>query len=143
MKRAHVAAVAVLLAACTPGGVAPAGNAAGPAAFTVDVNLSLHQNGYAPPALTVPVGSTIRFTNSDSFAHTATVLHGASSYPAGSPFTAAAQSQSGNTVSSNWSTGTLAAGASSQTLRIDAAGTYLYACFYHYGAPMRGMIVAQ
>jgi plastocyanin len=35
------------------------------------------------------------------------------------------------------------AGSGSQTVAADKAGTYLYGCFYHYGAPMRGAIVAQ
>lgn len=140
MKRAY--ALFVLLAACTPGGVAPStGDPASTA--TVDINLTLDPGGYAPDTLTIPVGSTIRFRNSDGFAHTASVLQGLSSFPAASPLTASAQTQSGTAVSQPWTTGNLAAGAVSQAIRIDLPGTYLYACFYHYGAPMHGTIVAQ
>ena len=138
-------------AGCTPGAtVAPAGGG-GPAASTIDINLTVHAAGaspygtlagYAAPVTTVAVGSTIRFINSDSFAHTATVI-AASTFPSGSPFTASAQTQGGATISSAWSTGTLQAGVSSQTLLVDTAGTYLYGCFFHYGSPMRGAIVAQ
>jgi len=127
---------------------------AGPQAgvTTIDVNLSAHQpsqtpagtsGGYAPAITTVAVGSAIRFVNSDSFAHTATAIPGTGTFPAGSPFTASAQTQSGSEVSTSWSTGTLQAGATSQIITIDTPGTYLFGCFYHYGAPMRGEIVAQ
>lgn len=141
VKAARVLALA-LLASCTPGGAGmPQGG--GSAAMTVDVNLTLHTDGYAPDTITVPVGSSIRFFNSDGFAHTATLIPGATSFPAGSPFGASAQTQSGSAVSQPWSTGSLAANTGSQTITIDAPGTYLFGCFYHYGAPMRGTIVAQ
>lgn len=130
------------LAACTPGaaGMPQGGGAAG---TTVDVNLTLHADGYLPDTITVHVGSSIRFFNSDGFAHTATLIPGATSFPAGSPFGASAQTRSGSVVSQPWSTGSLSPKTGSQTITIDAAGTYLFGCFYHYGAPMRGTIVAQ
>lgn len=141
MKRAALI-LAAALAGCTPG-AASMPQQGGGAALTVDVNLTQHADGYAPDTITVPVGSSIRFFNSDSFAHTATLIPGATTFPAGSPFSASAQTQSGTAVSSPWSTGSLAAGTSSQTILIDKPGTYLFGCFYHYGAPMRGTIVAQ
>lgn len=141
MKRPALLLAAVL-AGCTPG-AASMPQQGGGAALTVDVNLTQHADGYAPDTITVPAGSSIRFFNSDSFAHTATLIPGATSFPAGSPFSASAQTQSGTAVSSPWSTGSLAAGTGSQTIRIDKPGTYLFGCFYHYGAPMRGTIVAQ
>jgi plastocyanin len=85
----------------------------------------------------------VRFLNTDSFAHTATSLGAAASFPAASPFGGSAQSSSGGTLSGGWSSGTLGAGAGSQTLLADKAGTYLYGCFFHYGAPMRGAIVVH
>lgn len=141
------------LCSCTPGGMS-AILSTGPQAgvTTIDINLSAHQpsqtpagtsGGYAPAITTVAVGSAIRFVNSDSFAHTATAIPGTGTFPAGSPFTASAQTQSGSEVSTSWSTGTLQAGAASQIITIDTPGTYLFGCFYHYGAPMRGEIVAQ
>jgi plastocyanin len=85
----------------------------------------------------------VQFVNSDSFAHTATAIPGASTFPASSPFSVSAQQQSGTAISSAWSSGTLQAGQASQLIQIDAPGTYLFGCFFHYGAPMRGAIVAQ
>lgn len=152
MKRAALL-TALVLAACTPGAVAPTGGGSGPGGVTttIDVNLTQHgvtqtpegtSQGYAPPVTMVAVGSTIRFVNSDGFSHTATLIP-EPAFPAGSPFTASAQTRSGNTLSQPWSTGTLSSGAASQTLLVDKAGTYLYGCFFHYGSPMRGVIVAQ
>lgn len=151
------AALVLLLAACTPGGMLGSqGGASGtPGAqiAKIDVNLTLHSSttqlaqgsaaGYSPAQTTVPVGSFVQFVNSDGFAHTATAIPGSGSFPASSPFGVSAQTQSGATISGSWSSGTLQAGASSQLIRIDAPGTYLYGCFFHYGAPMRGAIVAQ
>jgi plastocyanin len=80
--------------------------------------------------------------NIDSFAHTASSFDGAA-FPAGSPLGGSALNTSGGRLSAAWTSGNLAAGASSQLLLADKAGTYLYGCFYHYGAPMRGAIVVQ
>lgn len=140
---AKIVIALLLLASCTPGGASLPQGGGSSAALTVDVNLTLHSDGYSPDAIHVPVGSTIRFFNSDGFPHTATLIPGASSFPAGSPFGASAQTQSGDRVSQPWSTGSLAANSGSQSITIDAPGTYLFGCFYHYGAPMRGTIVAQ
>jgi plastocyanin len=142
----NVAAILCLaLSACTPGAVAPSAGSGGggTGVTTIDVNLTMHPDGYAPDVTTVPVGSSIRFVNSDGFAHTATAIPNATSFPSGSPFSAAALTQSGTAISQSWSSGSLAAGAASQTILIDRAGTYLFGCFYHYGSPMRGTIVAQ
>jgi plastocyanin len=144
MKRCALALTALLLAACTNGAITPTSSSSGGnGVTTIDVNLTQHADGYAPDVTTVGVGSSIRFVNSDGFAHTATAIPGATSFPAGSPFSASALTQTGSAVSQAWSSGTLAAGASSQTILIDRAGTYLFGCFYHYGSPMRGTIVAQ
>ena len=121
----------------------PVASGGGGAAQTVDINLTQRALGYSPDQITVAVGTTLRFLNSDSFAHTATLIPGVSSFPAASPFASSAQTQSGTVVSQPWSTGALAPGAASQTLTIDAPGTYYFGCFYHYAAPMRGTIVAH
>lgn len=152
MKR-FAFACALLLCACTPGAMpAQGGSSGGGAVTTIDVNLTQHaptqtpqgtSAGYAPAITTVAVGSAIRFTNSDGFAHTATLIPNATSFPAGSVFDASALTQKGSAISGSWTSGTMSAGASSQILTVDRAGTYLYGCFYHYGAPMRGVIVAQ
>ena len=150
MRPALCLAVVVALSGCTAGAPAPPPDGGSSATTTIDVNLTSHSStasaygtlaGYAPPVMNVAVGSTVRFVNSDSFAHTATRSPG-STFPAGSPFSAGTQNQSGTRISQGWSSGTLPAGAASQTILVDTAGTYLYGCFFHYGSPMRGAIVA-
>lgn len=129
------------------------GSPGGAQVTKIDVNLTLHSAptqlpqgtsaGYAPAQTSVPVGSFVQFVNSDGFAHTATAIAGASTFPASSPFGVGAQTQAGSAISGSWSSGTLQAGQSSQLIQIDTPGTYLFGCFFHYGAPMRGAIVAQ
>ncbi len=142
------------LAACTPGGmpsgtIGGGGSGGGPA--VVNVSLSAYpasslpvgmSGGFSPASTTLAVGSTVRFVNVDTFAHTATAIPGATAFPASSPFGASAQTASGSALSGAWSSGTLQAGAASQVITVDAPGTYLFGCFFHYGAPMRGEIVA-
>lgn len=158
MRPVYAFALTVVLSACTPGGMlsSPSGTPGAPGGSQItkiDINLTLHSAltqlpqgsaaGYAPAQTTVPAGSFVQFVNSDGFAHTASAIPGASAFPASSPFSVSAQQQSGSTISGSWSSGTLQAGQSSQLIHIDAAGTYLYGCFFHYGGPMRGAIVAQ
>ena len=154
--------IVALLAGCTPGAAVPSagggtpggGGGGGGVAVTIDVNLTLHApsnvpagqaGGFAPALANVHVGDTVHFVNSDGTGinHTATLIPGATTFPAGSPFTTSAQTRSGTNVTDNWSTGILTPGSSSQNIAITAAGTYVYGCFYHYGSPMRGEIVAQ
>lgn len=154
MKRTAFALV-IALASCTPGGIMGTGGGGAPSGQVtkIDINLTLHSSptqlpqgsaaGYAPAQTTVAVGSFVQFVNSDSFAHTATAIPAAATFPASSPFSVSAQQQSGTAISSAWSSGTLQAGQASQLIQIDAPGTYLFGCFFHYGAPMRGAIVAQ
>lgn len=140
-----------ILPACTAGGIAVPASQGSTASVTIDINLTLHQPtasalgqlaGYAPAQTTVRAGTSIRFINSDGFPHTATMISGPA-FPAGSPFSASAQTAGGSDLGTPWSTGTLGAGASSQAFVVSAPGTYLFGCFFHYGAPMRGVIVAQ
>lgn len=151
MRISFTIVCAAILAGCTPGAQALPSNAGTPSAqtVTIDVNLTLRGPvnlaqgtavGYAPASLSVPVGSTIRFTNSDGFPHTASALTGTTFANASAPGSAAL-TQSGTTISSAWSSGNLAAAASSQSITIDRAGTYIYGCFFH--PVMRGVIVAQ
>ncbi len=121
--------------------------------MTVDVDLTTHTAGaspagtaagYAPLVTTLAVGQSIRFINSDGFAHTATSIAGnPASFPAAYPFTSAALTSTGATLSGGFSSGNLQAGASSQVLLADKPGTYVFGCFYHYGAPMRAVIVVH
>lgn len=143
------------MTACTPNGLGVAssggGGGSGPT-IMIDVNLTLNQpvqtpygqsGGMKPPVTMVKVGDTVIFNNSDGFAHTATSIPGATKFPAGSPFNQGATKQSGTTLSGGWSSGAMQAGSSSQKVAVDKPGTYLFGCYFHYGAPMRGAIVAQ
>ncbi|MGC1379589.1 MAG: plastocyanin/azurin family copper-binding protein [Candidatus Baltobacteraceae bacterium] len=151
MIRGSVIAIALaLLAACTNGGTPTSTGGSG--GVTINVNLTLNapvstpygqSGGYSPPVTTVAVGTQIHFTNTDSFAHTATIIPGATTFPSGSPFGISAQQQHGTTLSGGFSSGVMQAGSGSQSITADRAGTYLFGCFFHYGAPMRGAIVAQ
>ncbi|MGD0051121.1 MAG: hypothetical protein ABSD03_04770 [Vulcanimicrobiaceae bacterium] len=141
----------VALGGCTAGATASGtvGAAATAATTTIDISLTDSvvvptaygtSGGFTPAVATVVLGSSIRFVNTDSFAHTSTSMN-ATSFPAASPFSAAALTQSGSTLSGGWSAGALAAGTASQPILADKSGTYLYGCFFHYGAPMRAAIV--
>jgi plastocyanin len=150
MNRCSLGTIALgTLAACT-GGSIPASSGGG--GITVDINLTLNapektpygeSGGYAPPIVTVAVGSQIRFMNTDSVTHTATLITGASRFPKGSPFGLSALMQHGTTLSGGFSSGALQADSSSQTITADRAGAYLFGCFFHYEAPMRATIVVQ
>lgn len=154
MRARSTFVLALALAACTPGGAAMTGGGGGGGGnvTTIDVNLTLSQpvktpyglsGAMTPPVATVPVGSVIQFTNTDGFAHTASLIPG-STFPNASPLTSAATTQHGNTISTaNWTSGAMQAGTSSQPITVDKAGTYLYGCYFHFGAPMKGAIVAQ
>jgi plastocyanin len=141
----------MLLAACTAGGIPT--SSGGASGVTIDINLTLSQpvqtpyglsGGFTPAIVTIPVGSQFHFTNTDSFAHTGSYLGSQfTQFPAGSPLGQQATHQSGSTLSGGFTSGALQPGSSSQTITADKAGTYLFGCFFHYGAPMRGAIVAQ
>ncbi|HEX4012640.1 MAG TPA: plastocyanin/azurin family copper-binding protein [Candidatus Cybelea sp.] len=149
-RRIFTSTLPLLLAACTAGGTPVSSGGSGGAA--IDINLTLSQpvktpygqsGGYTPPITNIAVGSELHFTNTDSFAHTATSIPNLSQFPSGSPFGISATQQHGTTLSGGFSSGALQAGSSSQTITVDRAGTYLFGCFFHYGAPMRAAIVAQ
>ncbi len=123
-------------------GAPSAGSSTSTGATTIAVNLTSFLQGYSPDALTVAVGTRIQFTNTDSFAHTATSIAGAT-FPAASPFDGAALTASGSALSTPWSSGNLTAGATSPVFVADRSGTYLFGCFYHYGHPMQGEIVVR
>lgn len=144
-------AMLLALAACTNGGI-PTSSGSGGGGATIDINLTLYQptktpygesGGYSPPIATVTVGSQLHFVNTDSFAHTATEILDATQFPSGSPFNISDLKQFGTNFSGGFSSGALQPGSSSQTLTVDQPGTYLFGCFFHYGAPMRAAVVAQ
>ena len=140
-----------VLAGCTPGAPSAGTGSAAAATTTIDVSLTSSSvastaygsaGGFAPVVTTVALGSSVRFVNVDSFSHTSTSL-GSATFPSSSPFGGSALNLSGNTLSGGWSSGTLGAGTASQPLLADKAGTYLYGCFFHYSAPMRGAIIVK
>jgi plastocyanin len=143
----------LLGAACTPGASGAGSGLGGAAAQTIDISLTAFAPGptqagtgagYSPLTLTVPVGTNIRFLNTDGFAHTSTSIGGSgTTFPGPYPFNAAALNQTGGTLSGGWTSGALNAGASSQILLADKPGTYIFGCFFHYEAPMRGVIVVH
>lgn len=151
MIRRIAVLLALALGACTAGGIPSSSGGSG----GVTINVSLTQYGqptqtpygsslgYSPPITNVAVGTQLHFVNVDSFAHTATVIPGATKFPAGSPFGSGALTQSGTTLSSKWSSGAMQPNESSQTITVDQPGTYLFGCFFHYGGGMRAVIVAQ
>lgn len=152
MIRKYASALALLLVACTNGGIPTSSNSGG-GGVTIDLSLSQfgpQQTPYgqagaiSPIITTVSVGTQLHFTNIDNFCcHTATLIPSATTFPSGSPFTQKATQQSGSTLSGGFSSGALQPSASSQTITADQPGTYLYGCFFHYAAPMRAAIVVQ
>ena len=152
-RRAWTTPALLLLAACTAGGIPTSSGGSG--GVTIDINLTLSQpvqtpyglsGGFTPAITTVPVGSQFHFTNTDSFAHTGIVISAAefTQFPHRLAVRGRARRRSsGNTLSGGFTSGALQAGTSSQTITADRAGTYLFGCFFHYGAPMRGAIIAQ
>lgn len=150
MIRRFGAGIALMLAACTAGGIPTSSGGGG--GVTIDVSLTQFAQsptpygpsvGYSPAVTNVSVGTQLHFVNIDSFAHTATEIPGAKTFPAGSPFNAKALQQTGTTLSGGFTSGALQPNQSSQTITADQPGTYLFGCFFHYGANMRGLIIAQ
>jgi len=148
--------LAAALCGCTagaPGSGSSGGSATTSNATTTSIAISLtasvvtstpygSSGGFMPAVTTVKAGTYVVFVNKDSFAHTSTSMS-ATSFPAASPFGSSALTASGTTLSGGWSTGALAPNNASQKLLADKPGTYLYGCFFHYGAPMRGAIVVR
>jgi plastocyanin len=158
--RAAILAAALTVSACTPNGISVSGGGGGGGGgvnHDIDVNLTLNQpvqtpyglsGGMKPPVTDVVVGDTVTFNNSDGFAHTSTSItpgqsNNETKFPNGSPFTQKALNQTGSTLSGGWTSGAMQAGSSSQVVKADKTGTYLFGCYFHYGAPMRGAIVVH
>ena len=156
MRRLLILCPLFYVAACTPGSFATVGGGGSDGTTfanvkSIDVDLTKDPAGttpagtaagFSPVTTSAAVGDGIRFTNSDGFAHTATSISGAT-FPSAYPFDGSALTGRGSTLSGGFSSGSLAAGATSQTLLADRAGSYLFGCFYHYGSPMRAEIVVH
>ena len=102
--------------------------------------------GVSPSRVVVHVGDWIVFANQDSSHHTATGLVAATrplKFVDSPKWTDTALKFGGAIGTDVWSTGDLAPGARSQPMKVDRPGTYLYGCFFDYGAGMRGEIVVE
>ena len=122
LRLSLLAIVSVLMAACG-GYSSPSPMTPSPAPATSNTPVSIPVNArtlgtgaFNPNPLTVPVGTTVRWTNNDTIAHDAT----------------------SNT--SVWASGNLAPGATFD-FRFQSAGTFPYHCTIHPG--MTGTIVVQ
>ncbi len=73
---------------------------------------------FSPTTLTVSVGTTVTWKNTDGIAHTSTSSTGV------------------------WDTGNIPAG-NSKTTTFNTAGTYPYVCTYHEAMGMKGTVIVQ
>lgn len=153
MRFTRAAALALILAGCTPNGVITASGGGSSVANITRINVSISAYGqqslpaglalgFSPEISNVTVGSGIQFVNVDNTVHTGSTVAG-STFPPTSPLMFSATIQAGSTLSGGFTSGTLQPGSSSQVILVDKAGTYLFGCFYHYSGTMRGEIVAQ
>jgi|HubBroStandDraft_4_1064222.scaffolds.fasta_scaffold961775_1 plastocyanin len=99
--------------------------------------------GVRPAVVRIRVGDSVVFVNDDTDHHTATSLVGAVSFVDDPRWTDDALHATGDLGSGFWSTGDLAPGQRSGAFVAKKAGTYLFGCFYDYGAGMRGEIVVE
>lgn len=99
--------------------------------------------GTSPAIVHVHVGDSIVFVNNDTDAHhTATGLTGATRFSE-PRWTQAVLKQFGSIGAQPWSSGDLAPGSGSAPMVASTAGTFLYGCFFHYSAGMRGEIIVE
>jgi len=142
------------LCACTDGAPSAPSAASGTGVVTIVLNLDAFpitqlpagtSGSFQPAVTTVPVGTQIQFRSLNAFAHTASSVAG-TTFPQASPLTGSAlnASPSGTGISTTgWTSGALAPLGLSPLFVADKPGTYLYGCFFHYPAPMRGEIIVQ
>lgn len=153
-----VAAAAVLAAAPAPAHAARPHQGQGQdqgASSSVVVNLSLSKYtairsidagstvGVKPDIVHVHVGDSIVFVNDDTDHHTATSLLDAATFVDDPRWTDDALHATGEIGPGFWSTGDLSPGQRSAPIIARKAGTYLFGCFFDYGAGMRGEIVVE
>jgi plastocyanin len=106
--RVLTVALAGLATACGSSSFAGGNTAPFGATHFVAINLTKYHpvstpygesGGYKPAVLTVRVGDTIVFMDSDTVGHTASYIASATRFPAGSPFGQSALTQHGTTLS--------------------------------------------
>lgn len=153
MGRIGLGCLAAAFAATLALGVEPRNAQATNAPITVTLGLERNAKithlaagdsvGVAPAIVHVHVGDAIVFVNADQQAqHTATGLPGAARF--GEPrWTEAVLKPFGTIGAEPWSSGVIAPGASSAPLVAASPGTFLYGCFFHYSAGMRGEIIVE
>lgn len=98
--------------------------------------------GVSPGVITVHVGDSVVFVNSDNRHHTASSIAGAS-FPQEPKWSAEELKAGGAIGAARWSTGDLAPGARSAPITATKAGTFLYGCFFDYTAGMRGTVIVE
>lgn len=143
---------AILLLAAALAGSAGASAALAQRTATVRLNLSAYSTlqhastgdyvGVSPGVITVHVGDSIVFVNSDNRHHTASSIAGAS-FPQEPKWSADELKAGGAIGAARWSTGDLAPGARSAPLTATKPGTFLYGCFFDYTAGMRGTVIVE
>lgn len=99
--------------------------------------------GVRPAIVHIHVGDQIVFVNDDTDHHTATSLVGAKTFVDDPEWTDDALHAAGAIGTGFWSTGDLAPGQRSAPIVAKQPGTFLYGCFFDYGAGMRGEIVVE
>lgn len=99
--------------------------------------------GVKPDVIHVHVGDSVVFVNDDTDHHTATSLLNAASFVDDPRWTDDALRSIGEIGPGFWSTGDLSPGQRSAPLIARKPGTYLFGCFFDYGAGMRGEIVVE
>lgn len=98
--------------------------------------------GVSPGVITVHVGDSIVFVNSDNRHHTASSIAGAR-FPQEPKWSADELKPGGAIGAVRWSTGDLAPGARSAPITATKPGTFLYGCFFDYTAGMRGTVIVE
>jgi plastocyanin len=99
--------------------------------------------GVRPGLVRVHVGDRVVFVNDDTDHHTATALLNAATFVDDPRWTDEALHAAGAIGAGFWSTGDLAPVQKSQPLVAKKAGTFLFGCFFDYGAGMRGEIIVE
>src|SRR5690242_19359956 len=99
--------------------------------------------GVKPDIIRLRVGDSVVFVNDDTDHHTATSLLSAASFVDDPRWTDDALRATGEIGPGFWSTGDLSPGQRSAPLVARKPGTYLFGCFFDYGAGMRGEIVVE
>ncbi len=91
----------------------------GPSTSTTQPNtVTMAGMAFSPATITVAVGTTVTWKNTDGIAHTSTSDSGV------------------------WDTGNMPAG-SSQTTTFNTAGTFAYHCTYHASMGMKGTVIVK